>query len=173
MAVYKRYKGKKISPTDPEWSLGTWYVWARVGGGKALHRALRGVKDEQEALEIESRLIRQVVTKLETSAAHKLARRTNKALRNAKQEFVYILESENYFKIGRTTELAKRLKAISGSIIPFETNLIAAVQVRDSKAVEAELHKRYDRYRERGEWFALDAPEAYQLLRDLIQLAPI
>jgi hypothetical protein len=54
MSVFKKYRGKRIKEDDPDYSKGTWYVWRRVGG-TILHKALKGVANELDAKEVETR----------------------------------------------------------------------------------------------------------------------
>lgn len=48
MSVFKRYRGKRITSKDKNWSKGTWYVWKRING-KVVHKALKDAVTKEQA----------------------------------------------------------------------------------------------------------------------------
>jgi integrase len=56
MSVFKRYKGKKITAKDKNWSKGTYYVWRRIGG-RIIHKALIGAQTKEQAERAAAKLI--------------------------------------------------------------------------------------------------------------------
>src|SRR4051812_35404259 len=68
-------------------------------------------------------------------------------------EVVYFVRAGNAVKIGRTTNLPGRLKALAtASAVPLE--LLAAVP--GGRPEEARLHRRWRHLHIRGEWFRAD-----------------
>lgn len=163
MSVFKKYKGKRITPSDPNWNLGVWYLWKRVGNDKVIHKALKGVTSEEEALEVETAIIRKFASKSEGRHVTRLAKQVNSIMASEKPEYLYVLESGGYFKIGFTTQIDRRLKAISDTIIPFDTNLLFAIKLPDAEKMERLLHKAFASKRLQGEWFQLSEADLTDL----------
>lgn len=69
-------------------------------------------------------------------------------------EFVYVLRSGPYFKIGRTTDISKRIAQLKIQL-PFEVELFKVINTNYSNQVERDLHKLYAHARVNGEWFQL------------------
>jgi hypothetical protein len=68
-------------------------------------------------------------------------------------EVVYFIRAGDAVKIGRTTNLPGRLKALAtASAVPLE--LLAAVP--GGRELETQLHKRWRHLHLRGEWFRAD-----------------
>lgn len=153
MSVFKRFNGKKISPDSPDWERGTWYMWQRIGKGKAIHKSLRGIETEEEALRAECDIMRTVAKHAEEKHAIKIAKRLSKTTDPDKTEYLYILESGGHFKIGRTTDIPTRLKSITKTIIPFRTQLIFAVAIKGASIAEKMIHAKFSDKRVKGEWF--------------------
>lgn len=57
MAIFKRYRGKKLTNAkDPNWNKGTWYIWRRING-KIIHKALKDAKTKEQAEAAERKII--------------------------------------------------------------------------------------------------------------------
>lgn len=69
--------------------------------------------------------------------------------------FVYVVEGEGYFKIGCTTNLNQRIKALTVKA-PFDLVIHLVIPSLDIYRTEQELHRRFARKHRRGEWFNLD-----------------
>jgi hypothetical protein len=75
---------------------------------------------------------------------------------------VYFVRAGDAVKIGRTTSLASRLRALAtASAFPLE--LLSAMPC--GAALEARLHRRWRHLRLRGEWFRADE-EQLRSIRD-------
>lgn len=48
MSVFKKYRGKRITPKDKNWSKATWYLWKRING-RIIHKALTGADTKEKA----------------------------------------------------------------------------------------------------------------------------
>lgn len=72
--------------------------------------------------------------------------------------YVYIVHGIDtpYIKIGKTTNLPRRMKEI-GAGVPFAIRLLSTELVYDMDSAEAAYKERYAAFRTRGEWFALSA----------------
>lgn len=68
--------------------------------------------------------------------------------------FVYVVRCCNYHKIGVSDDPDKRFKSIQAHN-PFEIELVKVYGYRSSDAhkIERYLHKQFNEYRVRGEWF--------------------
>lgn len=59
MSVFRKYRGKRITSKDKNWSKGVWYVYKRLGEGRVIHRSIKGATTKQQAEEAERKLIEQ------------------------------------------------------------------------------------------------------------------
>lgn len=69
MAVFKKYKGKRLNPKDKDWSKGTWYVWKRLEG-KIIHQSIRSARTKEQAEQAERFLIERMHNRLYGIADH-------------------------------------------------------------------------------------------------------
>ncbi|MCU7997419.1 MULTISPECIES: GIY-YIG nuclease family protein [unclassified Shewanella] len=69
--------------------------------------------------------------------------------------FVYVIESEYGFKIGKTINIKNRTKLFSVKL-PFEIKLIHYAEFDDYSSAEREMHLHFSNKRLEGEWFDLD-----------------
>lgn len=74
-------------------------------------------------------------------------------------EYVYVLKSESYYKIGRTNELHRRMGELKIQL-PFRAELFKVFNTDNSKALEKHFHRIYAEYRANGEWFILSDYDA-------------
>lgn len=73
---------------------------------------------------------------------------------SSKIQYVYLIESNVTFKIGKTTDIKKRFLSIKGhSPLPLEIRHY--FQCLDSRWVERRLHELFKDVRSHGEWFHL------------------
>jgi hypothetical protein len=77
--------------------------------------------------------------------------------------WVYILEAHpNIYKIGRSRDYKTRHKMLSITL-PFEVKVKSAIVTDDMIFGEELLHRMYERYRMKGEWFNLPNEEVDKL----------
>lgn len=175
MSVFKKYRGKRVRPNDPDWSLGQWYVWKRVAG-VIVHRALKGVQSAEEAIAAEAQLVRGIARRADQKYAGQIAKAISSLPTNGKPAngYLYLLESNGYYKIGQTANLVTRLKQISKTIIPFHTKLVLAVEIEGgARDCEAYYHQKYAAFRVTGEWFDLTRDQIAELKRDILDYSSI
>jgi hypothetical protein len=72
--------------------------------------------------------------------------------------YVYMLAGGEYYKIGCTNSVDKRLTQIVPKL-PFEVQIVHLLEVPDMYRAEADLHRKFSDKRTNGEWFALDADD--------------
>lgn len=93
----------------------------------------------------------------------------------AKRRWVYVIEEigSPYIKIGSSSEPMGRLVDLQAST-PHELRVVAMWEAERPGTVEAELHRRFQQARVRGEWFdATNDPLASWLRQVSIDFAPI
>jgi predicted GIY-YIG superfamily endonuclease len=74
-----------------------------------------------------------------------------------KQPGVYVIRAQGWCKIGRASDVARRLHEHRTSI-PRGFEIVAVLLTSDCVALESALHQQYQSYQKRGEWFELPDP---------------
>lgn len=69
-------------------------------------------------------------------------------------QFIYIIKGKDYFKIGKTKNINRRMKEFKVSI-PYSIKLNNLIKVSDMTEAEKYIHKICERSRVEGEWFSL------------------
>lgn len=80
------------------------------------------------------------------------------------QGFVYLLKSGQFYKIGKANDLKKRISQIKLQL-PFDTELIHAIEAFRPYDVEKYWHKKFADKRRNGEWFELSADDVTEFKR--------
>lgn len=75
--------------------------------------------------------------------------------RMKKRGFVYVFQGDGYCKIGYSNNPPRRRTHISPKL-PFDLHLICSIESMNARALETELHVRFEDKHVRGEWFRLD-----------------
>lgn len=70
--------------------------------------------------------------------------------------FVYLLKSGRYYKIGRTNSLGRRERELAIQL-PEQAVVIHSIKTDDPAGIESYWYKRFGARRKNGEWFELSA----------------
>lgn len=66
--------------------------------------------------------------------------------------FLYLFKYEDFYKIGFTSDVNRRLKDIS-FYPPFDVEFVASVKLKNPREAEKYWHEYYSEYQIKGEWF--------------------
>lgn len=77
---------------------------------------------------------------------------------------VYIIQCLDYFKVGISKDISKRMIALQTSN-PVKLKLIAYLDSKESASIEKEIHKDYSNYNSSGEWFKLTPVIIRQIIK--------
>lgn len=81
---------------------------------------------------------------------------SSKNIEKSKRDgYVYLLKSDQYYKIGMSKDVDARMLQISPKL-PVPPELIHIIKTEDMRQLEEALHKQFNHFRVNGEWFKLD-----------------
>jgi len=76
--------------------------------------------------------------------------------------YVYVVKFKDFYKMGRTKSLRKRLKTYD-EMYPFKVEVLHTIQVDDYMQIETEILRKFRHRRIKGEWFKLSKTDLKQL----------
>lgn len=82
--------------------------------------------------------------------------------------FVYIITSDKYCKVGITNDPYRRLKDISTGC-PIKPSLYFFKRVENAKLIESRTHNVLKQYKTNGEWFEISPEECKETLEYIIK----
>lgn len=92
----------------------------------------------------------------------------------SKPGYIYVITGEGYAKIGITERNPKhgRLQGLQHTC-PFDLSIFVARRVAHVRREEMRLHRRYQEWRARGEWFRLGAQQLVEIHHHILSLAEV
>jgi len=100
----------------------------------------------------------------------RLARRTPKHPPRDRSGYIYLVEGQNCYKIGKSIDVPTRTRSF-GLQLPFPTKLIHSMPTDDMVWAEAYMHRTFAHCRMNGEWFDL-SPDEVAWICDIESLNP-
>lgn len=92
-----------------------------------------------------------------------LTREKKVVLRPNRPGYVYLVQANCYFKIGRSKQPNVRFKQI-GIQLPFPFEVLHVIPVDDMHIAEKQLHAKYAHQHLNGEWFELAQDEVAEIM---------
>lgn len=88
---------------------------------------------------------------------------------NEQPGYIYLIKAGEHYKIGKSTNVARRMQQFN---LPIPIELLHTIAAQDMGRVESYLHKRFADQRVRGEWFTL-SPDDIAWVCSLETLEPL
>ena len=82
---------------------------------------------------------------------------------DVREGFVYLMQWEDEYKIGKAVDIERRRKRLSGEL-NRDITVLHRIFSHDYTRAESDLHRKYASKRLHGEWFALEAEDIAWLL---------
>lgn len=117
-----------------------------LGGRDALVAALADYARERDAADI--------LPMLPDVATPPAASSLGTTRDSAKEGFVYLIRSGEFFKIGRSDDIERRVREIRVAL-PDKAELVHSIRTDDPPGIEGYWHRRFAGRRANGEWFRL------------------